>query len=200
MSVRQVSKPPELPGFTFTEVIGSGGYADVFLYEQAMPRRQVAVKVLDAALLPAGAVADYTEEANVMAMVSEHPYIVQVFQADVSPDGRPYLVMEYYPGLNFQQRAKREQMSVAEVLRVGIQIASAVETAHTAGILHRDIKPANILTSKYRKPGLTDFGIAAVEGPQESSSDDGLSIPWSAPEALAAATSDRRAEVYSHGP
>jgi serine/threonine protein kinase len=197
MSARRVSAAPDLPGFTFVEVIGSGGYADVFLYEQLMPRRHVAVKVLDASLLPADAASDYTEEANVMAMVSEHPYIVQVFQADISPDGRPYLVMEYYPGLDFQQRAKQEQMAVAEVLKVGIQIACAVDTAHDAGILHRDIKPANILTSKFRKPGLTDFGIAAVDGPDESSSDSGLSIPWAPPEALGEVVSDRRADVYS---
>ncbi len=197
MSARRVSSPPALPGFRFVSLIGSGGYADVFLYEQDSPRRRVAIKVLDAAALTSDGVTDYTQEANVMAMVSAHPYIVQVFGTGVSPDGRPYLVMEYYPGLNFQQRAKWERLSVAEVLQVGIQIGSALETAHNAGILHRDIKPANILTSEYRRPGLTDFGIAAVEGPAASASDGGLSIPWSPPELLGDARADRRSEVYS---
>jgi Protein kinase domain len=179
------------------EVIGSGGYADVFLYDQVSPRRQVAIKVLDADLLPEGAASDYTAEADVMGMVSEHPFIVQVFEAGISPDGRPFLVMEYYPGQNFQQRSRSERFSVAEVLRVGIQIAGAVETAHRAGILHRDIKPANILTSKFRKPGLTDFGIAAVDGPADEEADGGLSIPWSPPEAFGAPVTDVRSDVYS---
>ncbi len=63
------------------------------------------------------------------------------------------MVMEYYPHPNFSQRARNEQIPVAEVLRNGIQVASAVETAHRAGDLHRDIKPANILTSEYKRPG-----------------------------------------------
>lgn len=197
MSARQVSQAPELPGFSFVEVIGSGGYADVFLYDQVSPRRQVAIKVLDADLLPEGAASDYTAEADVMGMVSEHPFIVQVFESGISPDGRPFLVMEYYPGQNFQQRSRAERFSVAEVLRVGIQIAGAVETAHRAGILHRDIKPANILTSKFRKPGLTDFGIAAVDGPADDEADGGLSIPWSPPEAFGAPVTDVRSDVYS---
>ncbi|HWL44890.1 MAG TPA: serine/threonine-protein kinase [Ilumatobacter sp.] len=196
MTRRQVSRPPLLPGFEFVEVIGSGGYADVFLYEQQSPSRRVAVKVLDPGAVPSGSVADYTAEANLMAKVSAHPYIVQVFMAAVAPDGRPYLVMEYYPGRNFYDRARDEQMSVADVLRVGVQLASAVETAHRAGVLHRDIKPANVLTSEYRRPGLTDFGIASVQGPQADTA-DGLSIPWSPPEAMGEAPFDVRSDVYS---
>ncbi|MFT3852163.1 MAG: serine/threonine-protein kinase [Ilumatobacteraceae bacterium] len=195
MPSRQASKPPVLPGFTFIEPIGSGGYADVFLYEQESPNRRVAVKVLDPGAVPAGAVADYTAEANLMARVP-HPYIVPVFMADVAADGRPYLVMEYYPGRNFYDRARQERISVAEALRVGVQLASAVETAHRAGMLHRDIKPANVLTSKHRWPGLTDFGIASLQGPAADTA-EGLSIPWSPPEAIGEAPVDVRSDVYS---
>jgi hypothetical protein len=196
MPSRQVSKAPELPGYRYIELIGSGGYADVFLYEQQMPSRRVAIKVLDPGAVPAGAVADYAAEANLMARVSAHPNIVQVFEASVAPDGRPYLAMEYYPGSNFHDRARREQISVAEALRVGVQLASAVETAHRAGVLHRDIKPANVLTSEYRRPGLTDFGIASVQGPATGTA-EALSIPWSPPEAFGDRPVDRRADVYS---
>ncbi len=197
MTTRQTTTAPQLPEYDYISRIGSGGYADVYLYEAHSPRRQVAIKVLHAEALERGSVADYTEEANVMAMVSAHPYIVQVFRADVSPDGRPYLVMEYYPHGNFQERARREHLAVDEVLRVGIQVACAVEVAHRSNILHRDIKPANILLGEYDRPGLTDFGIAAVEGPDGGSTDDGLSIPWSPPEALGEAPNDRRSDVYS---
>lgn len=197
MPKRAPSAPPTLSGFTPIDFIGSGGYADVFLYEQAMPNRQVAVKVLVAEAMPHGIGADvFTDEANLMARVSAHPYIVQVFQADIAPDGRPFLVMEYYPGANYADRAKREQISVAEVLRTGIQLSSAIETAHRAGIFHRDIKPANVLTSEYYRPGLTDFGIASAAGPTEDAS-EGVSIPWAPPEAFGEAVLDASADVYS---
>lgn len=194
---RAPSTPPAIEGFSPGRLIGVGGYADVFLYEQQLPKRNVAVKVLLAdAISSEQQQRQFTAEANLMARVSTHPYIVSVFQAAVATDGRPYLVMEYYPGANYLERVRRERFSVAEVLRTAIQIASAVETAHRAGILHRDIKPANILTSEYGRPGLTDFGIAA---PDEQVGDDseGVSIPWAPPEAFGNARLDERADVYS---
>ncbi len=113
-----------------------------------------------------------------MAALGDHPYIVQVFRAGTSDDGRPYLVMKYYPPPNLAMRARAERFSVEEVLRTGIQLASAVETAHRAHITHRDIKPANVLISAYGAPGLTDFGIAGRgardgETPPEATDDVG---------------------------
>ena len=197
MARRTPTAAPVLDGFEFVELVGSGGYADVFLFEQQVPNRRVAIKVLDPGAVPAGSGQQmFTAEANLMAKVSAHPYIVQVFHAGTAPDGRSYLIMEYYPGPNYSDRARAEQLAVAECLQVGIQLSSAIETAHRAGILHRDIKPANILTSEYRRPGLTDFGIASAQGP-DSDTADGVSIPWSSPEALGSSAPDRRADIYS---
>ncbi len=92
---RTPSPPPQLPGFTYLQPLGAGGFADVFLYEQEMPRRKVAVKVLLADRITTGAAQEFTDEANVMAMLSTHPAIVTIYQAGVAGDGRPYLVMEY---------------------------------------------------------------------------------------------------------
>ena len=197
MTVRATSQPPALAGYTPIELVGTGGYADVFLYEQHMPNRKVAVKVLIADVLSGDVQRrQFTAEANTMAKVSTHPYIVSIFHADVAGDGRPYIVMEYYPGDNYLRRARREQFGVAEVLRVGVQVGSALETAHRAGILHRDIKPANILTSEFRRPGLADFGIASAQGP-EAEETEGVSIPWSPPEAFGSADLGVTADVYS---
>lgn len=197
MPSRSPASPPSLPGFEPIELIGSGGYADVFLYKQQKPERLVAMKVLVPEAIASGSGAkDFTDEANLMAKVSAHPYIVQVFQADIAPDGRPFLAMEYYPGADFYHRAKREQMTVAEVLRTGIQLASAIETAHRANIFHRDIKPANVLTSEFHRPGLTDFGIASAQGPDDDIA-EGLSIPWAPPEAFGDSATGARADVYS---
>jgi len=188
------SAPPEISGFRYVEHLGSGGYADVFLYRQTNPEADVAVKVLSSGDLLGGAEA-FRSEADTMAMVSDHPFIVQVFRAGLAADGRPYFVMEYYPGLNFSERARGERIAVDEALSVGVRVASAVETAHRAGVLHRDIKPANILTNRYNQPGLADFGIASPAGGDVAA--DGMSIPWSPPEAFGDASGDIRSDVYS---
>ncbi|WP_448710655.1 serine/threonine-protein kinase [Microbacterium profundi] len=195
---RPPSPPPELPGFTYVEPLGTGGFADVFVYEQQMPRRKVAVKVLLADRISSSAAQEFTDEANVMAMLSTHPAIVTIYHAGVAVDGRPYLVMEYCPRPNLQVRARREPFSVAEALRVGIQVAGAVETAHRAGVLHRDIKPANILVTEYNRPALTDFGIASKTGAVTEAT--GMSIPWSPPEFFAdPPQSGPRSDVFALG-
>ena len=157
---REEGRAPKIPGLVFVQPLGSGGYADVFLYEQQSPRMPVAVKVLKSEGLTDALRQQFVEEADTMAALGDHPYIVQVFRSGTSDDGRPYLVMKYYPPPNLAMRARAERFSVEDVLRTGIQLASAVETAHRAHIMHRDIKPANVLVSAYGAPGLTDFGIA----------------------------------------
>ncbi|RFA17398.1 hypothetical protein B7R22_00565 [Subtercola boreus] len=197
---RPPSLPPEIAGFSYVELLGSGGFADVFLYEQRMPRRRVAIKVLLPETLSANARTSFDAEANLMAQLSTHPSIVTIYQADISADGRPYLAMEYCPRPNLGARYRREKIGVAEVLRIGIQVAGAVETSHRAGILHRDIKPANILTTEYNRPALTDFGIsvALVGGAERESV--GMSIPWSPPEVFdQTPASGRAADIYSLG-
>src|SRR4051794_11105057 len=198
---RAPSSPPDIDGYVVDRLIGSGGFSDVFLYEQQLPRRKVAVKALLTHELTAQARAAFTTEADLMARLSTHPYIVTIYQAGVARDGRPYLVMEYCSRPSLSERYKRQPLSVVDALRTGIRLSGAVATAHAAGILHRDIKPANVLTNDYGWPALTDFGIAsAVEelpihttttgrrqaddestGSTESQS-VGMSVPWSPPE------------------
>jgi hypothetical protein len=196
---RLPSTPPSLPGFSFIRVLGAGGFADVFLYEQNMPRRLVAVKVLLAEVVNDDVRRMFQAEANLMAQLSSHPSILTVYQASVAADGRPYLVMEYCSA-TLGQRYRAVQLPIAEVLSIGVRIASAIETAHRQGVLHRDIKPSNILTTAYGHPVLADFGIAATLGQAEASDAVGLSIPWSAPEVLLDEVSGTVAsEVWSLG-
>lgn len=195
--------PPKIPGLVFVQPLGSGGYADVFLYEQQSPRMPVALKVLKGDGLTDSLRRQFVEEADTMAQLGDHPYIVQVFRSGTSDEGRPYLVMKYYPPPNLAMRARAERFSVEEVLRTGIQLASAVETAHRANITHRDIKPANVLISAYGAPGLTDFGIAGRGGLGENAEPDttddvGVSVPWAAPEVLyGQSNGDERSDTYS---
>jgi len=199
MAVRLPSTPPALPGFSYLRPLGSGGFADVFLYEQNLPRRQVAIKVLLAEVVSDPVRRLFQAEANLMAQLSAHPSVLTVFQAGVSADGRPYLVMEYCSN-SLDLRYRSGRLPVSELLRIGVTIASAVETAHRAGVLHRDIKPSNILTTAYGHPVLADFGIAATLGEAEETDQVGLSIPWSAPEVLFdGSPGSVAAEVWSLG-
>ncbi|GIG39916.1 serine/threonine-protein kinase [Cellulomonas phragmiteti] len=193
---REASAPPDLPGYEYVRVLGLGGFADVFLYRQHLPRRDVAVKVLLAGSLDDDVRERFQTEANLMAQLSHHPSIVTIHHAAIAADGRPFLVMEYCSRAGLAERYRAERIPVPEVLRIGVRLASAVETAHRAGILHRDIKPANVLTTDFGWPALTDFGIAATTGPAVQTM--GMSIPWSPPELLAEhPTGDERSDVYA---
>ncbi len=196
---RSAAPPPRIPGFQYVSLLGSGGFADVYLYEQDRPRRRVAVKVLISDLRTEGARKAFESEANLMAQLSSHPYIVTIFQAEVTEDGHSYLAMEYCSRPSLDARYRKARLSVAEALTIGIQVASAVESAHRAGIVHRDIKPANILVTDYNRPALTDFGIS---GTTDSAMDDdhGMSIPWSPPEAFRGGGADGiRIDVWALG-
>ena len=197
---RPASTPPELPGYTFVRLLGSGGFSDVFLYDQQLPRRRVAVKVLLLDELTPANRAAFVAEANLMAQLSAHPYIVTIYHADVASDDRPYFVMEYCSGPSLAERYKQAPLAVVDALRTGVRLSSAVQTAHQAGILHRDIKPANVLGNDYGWPALTDFGISSavddalpthtttIAGAASDTSTGGtsgqvgLSVPWSPPE------------------
>lgn len=181
-SKRPVAPPPHIPGFKYISLLGSGGFSDVYLYEQDRPRRRVAVKVLLSDLKTEGARRRFESEANLMAQLSSHPYIVTIYEAEVTDAGHSYLAMEYCSRPSLDVRYRRQRFSIDEVLAVGIQVASAVETAHRAGIAHRDIKPANILVTDYNRPALTDFGISGTLGGSDADDDAGMSIPWSPPE------------------
>ena len=192
---------PEIAGHTYAKHINSGGFADVYLYTQKFPARDVAIKVLRPLPDAATATEQFEAEANVMAQLSGHPSIVEIYSAGRSADGRSYIAMEFCPPPALVDRYRIERLPVEEVLDIGIRIASAVETAHRAGILHRDIKPHNILRGAYGSPKLTDFGIAGLtggDGGGEDGSSYGMSIPWASPETLREeAGADPRSDVFS---
>lgn len=181
-SKRAPSAPPQIAGFEYKKLIGSGGFSDVFLYEQQRPKRLVAVKVLLKEHASDAQRVAFDSEADLMAILGNHPSIVTMYEASVAADGRPYLAMEYCSRPNLGARYRSERFSLAEALRTTIQIAGAVETAHRLGILHRDLKPANILVTQFGHPVLTDFGISSTV--DQASAAEGMSIPWSPPESF----------------
>lgn len=202
MAERQ-QRPPQIPGFDYVRPLGSGGFAQVYLYEQDMPRRVVAVKALNPAKTSdeAEKLREIFEgEADVMARLSSHPSIVTIYRASISLDGSPYIAMEYCPA-SMGSLTKGRPATLRDVLDAGVRIAGALETAHRAGVLHRDIKPSNVLLTTIGKPVLADFGIAYVtQRGQTEETEVAMSIPWSSPEVLQLRVSGSVAsEVWSLG-
>lgn len=199
MPTRLPAAPPILPGLTYIRPLGSGGFADVYLYEQDMPRRNVAVKVLPSDVRDADLIRMFNAEADVLAHLSAHPSIVTVYQAGISADGRPYIVMEFCPG-SLAQRYRVERIPLAEVLTIGVKMASALESAHRAGLVHRDVKPSNILITTFGAPVLADFGISSSLARESADEMLAMSIPWSPPEVVSEQTAGSIAsEVWSLG-
>ena len=195
MSRRAPAREPRLSGYVFLRHLGSGGFADVYLYEDVRTSREVAVKVLLADSLSPGVREQFESEARLMGQLSTHPSIVTIYNTGIAPDGRPYLVMEYCSEPNLGDRFRTSPLDLPRALDITVEICGAVETAHRAGILHRDIKPANILVSDYGKAMLTDFGIAAALGGETGAG--GLSVPWAPPEFVEGEPGGRESDVWS---
>lgn len=183
MATRMAATPPTLAGYSYVRPLGSGGFADVFLYEQDMPRRVAAVKVLLADAVNPDVLRTFNVEADISARLSAHPSIVTIYQASISADGRPYFAMEYCPD-TMSARYKKARLPLAEVLDIGVRMAGALETVHRAGLLHRDIKPSNVLVNSLGAPVLADFGIAAAVLDEGDGETIAMSVPWSSPEVL----------------
>jgi serine/threonine protein kinase len=199
LSNRLAEKPPSIQGLTYIRLIGSGGFADVYLYEQDFPRRRVAVKVLRQKIVDKEVRAAFVRETDVMAQMATHPAILTIYQAGVAADGRAYLISELcepVPARTWRQ----DPLSVERVLEIGVNLASALETLHRNNRIHRDIKPSNILSTQYGHTVLADFGVASMIQADSDSEEQAISVPWSAPEVVALRTPGTVAsEVWSLG-
>ena len=189
--------PPGLRGYEFIRLLADGATASVYLYHQHIPSRDVAVKVSRSSL-DEGAAARFINEANLMAQISEHPYILSVLGAGITDLADGYIVLEYAPGGSYKQLIRQHTLATDQMLDLGIKLGSALCTAHRKGIVHRDIKPGNVLISAQDLPQLADFGIATSI--YQSSEQTGFSIPWAPPEVLLGRSAgDEAADIYSLG-
>lgn len=179
--VRRIAPPPEIEGLTWVRALGSGGFADVHLYRQFLPARDVAVKVVRDPT-ESGSVDEMHREADATAAVAGHPAVIELHGAGTTADGRPYLIMEYCPVADIGEQARARPMAVDRTLDLIIRVCGGVEALHRAGLVHRDIKPSNIMLDAYGRPVLADFGVAAPIGELEPGRLDGFSVLWAPPE------------------
>lgn len=191
---------PQIPGLTELRPLGAGGFATVYRAHQQQLGRDVAVKIDNRALHDERDRRRFLREARAAAKLSGHPHVVGVHDANITPQGTPYLVMELCTGGSLADRLEKQgRLPHEQVRELGIKLADALAAAHAEGVLHRDIKPGNILVDRYGTPKVADFGLAALLDAQGGSTvtRDALSPSFAPPEAFAMAQPTPQADVYS---
>jgi non-specific serine/threonine protein kinase len=143
-------------------LLGSGGMGSVYEAEDADLGRHVAVKVLSATLQDDVPMLERFKREARAASALNHPGICTVFSIE-QHEGRPFIVMELIKGSTLAEKMGRQPFPVAPLLDYGIQIADALESAHSKGIAHRDLKPANLMINDRGQVKILDFGLAKVE-------------------------------------
>lgn len=186
--------------YEILEIIGVGGMAVVYKAIDHRLNRLVAVKILkDDYLNDAEFRRRFHGESQAVAMMS-HPNIVSVY--DVSKnDGLDYIVMELIDGITLKQYMdQRAPLSWRETLHFAMQIAKALEHAHSRSIVHRDIKPHNVMILKDGSVKVADFGIARIASAQSTLTKEALgSVHYISPEQAKGARVDNRSDIYSLG-
>src|SRR4029077_9782109 len=195
--------------YVLKKELASGGGGTVYEAQHRLLGRRAAVKVLRREL--AGSpqmVARFLREALAVNMI-KHPNIVDIYEFGELPDGRPFYVMELLEGPALRSMLnERARFSSAEVLEILEPVCSALEAAHTQGIVHRDLKASNILIvtqGERRIVKLLDFGIAKLMHPDAG--DAGLTVVGTrlgtsytmAPEQIRGDSVDPRTDIYALG-
>ena len=158
-SVEQKSLGP----YRLLQKLGEGGMGRVWLAEQTAPvRRRVAVKLIKAGMYDDAVLKRFASERQSLAIM-DHPSIAKVFDAGTTPDGQPYFVMEYVPGVPITDYCDQKRLNIRERMELFIKVCDGVQHAHLKAIIHRDLKPANILVTEVDGkplPRIIDFGLA----------------------------------------
>jgi serine/threonine protein kinase/TolB-like protein len=200
----------QLGSYELRSLLGAGGMGEVYAAYDPRLKREVAIKVVPAALAAQPERMQRLQREARAAAALNHPNILAVY--DIGVDGGvPFIVMERVRGETLAERAALGPLPVDDVVDLGIQIADALAAAHASGVLHRDLKPGNVMVTPDGRVKVLDFGLAKVLEPSPSTGDQsGRSLvtrpgqifgtpAYMAPEQLMGTPTDARADIYSAG-
>lgn len=193
--------PDKVGRYRIKSVLGRGGMATVYHAHDPISNREVAIKVLPSEMLHNLVTrARFKRELKLVASL-EHPAIVPVY--DVGEDGdQPFFVMRYMSGGSLGTMIKKGNFSLRDSAVIIERLASALDHAHSKGVIHRDIKPDNVLFDAGNHPYLSDFGVAKfMEGRVSATGGrDVMGTPaYISPEQARGENVDHRADIYGLG-
>src|SRR5688500_18045502 len=147
--------------YRILEKLGAGGMGVVYLAEDMKLGRKVAIKILGQEFTTNKDRLNRFEQEASAASNLNHPNILTIYEVGVD-EGRHYIATEYIDGATLRRKIAATPLQTPEILDVAVQVASALEEAHTAGIVHRDIKPDNIMVRRNGYVKVLDFGLAKL--------------------------------------
>ena len=160
--LRAPDAPRGIGPYVFERPLGDGGSSSVWLAHRADdPGARVAVKLLHVTLRASVGEHRFQHEGALLARL-DHPSIVRLLEASVSPTGEAYLVLEYVEGTPIDQFARERGATIGDRVRLVRQVLDALVHAHAARVVHRDLKPSNVLVTANGTVKLLDFGIAKL--------------------------------------
>ncbi len=205
-----VLRPGERLGpYEVVKWLGGGGMGDVYLCTkpEGAVRLPVAVKVIRKGMDSDQIVRRFEQERRLLGTLNQ-ANIARLLDAATTPDGRPYLVMEYVPGLPIDAYCNDKKLNVQERLALFRKVCDAVHFAHANLIVHRDLKPSNILVDRNGEPKLVDFGIAKIMNPMLAAEGSGvftldaqrlMTPQYASPEQIAGKDVGTATDIYSLG-
>jgi eukaryotic-like serine/threonine-protein kinase len=197
-----------LGNYRLVSVLGHGGTGTVYLAERADRQysAQVAIKIVDSGSLHVDLGLRFRAERQILASLN-HANIARLLDAGETPEGQPFLVMEYVHGEPLDRFCDQRQLDLHARLRLFLEICNAVQYAHQNLVVHRDLKPANILVTVEGAPKLLDFGIAKLLDSGEAAAvlaltrmNDRLLTPeYASPEQILGRPVTTASDVYALG-
>jgi serine/threonine protein kinase/tetratricopeptide (TPR) repeat protein len=201
----------QMGSYKILSLLGSGGMGEVYLARDSRLDRTVALKIL-----PAQAASDqdrmrrFIREARA-ASALKHPNVTHIYEIGES-EGIHFIAMEYVEGKTLAARISGRPLEAAEIVEIGLQVADALDDAHSKGITHRDIKPANLMLTRRGEVKVLDFGLAKMTHPEGQNVSSDLStvvstatgmvmgtVQYMSPEQMLGQEVDQRTDIFSLG-